>query len=125
VAYLARHDAGGQKRWIPEPGSEAREGKQAAILPAGRTVLAPILSTATVPHRFTGFFKADRPVEITLQLAGREQSFPIGTGWTELSLDNTPPQTLMGGIPASITVPGTARVLVDAIRFRPLPAENP
>lgn len=125
VAYLARHDAGGQKRWVPELSPDSREGKQAAILPPGRTVLAPMLSTATVRHRFTGFFKADQPVDIKLQLAEREQSFSIGTGWTLVRLEHTPPNTLMGGIPASITVPGPARVLVDAIRFRPVHPESP
>ncbi|HTI50954.1 MAG TPA: hypothetical protein VL475_08385, partial [Planctomycetaceae bacterium] len=53
VAYLARHDAGGQKRWVPKLSTEAREGKHSAMLPPDRTVLAPILSTAEVPHRFT------------------------------------------------------------------------
>jgi dienelactone hydrolase len=125
VEYLARHDAGGQKRWVPELSAQAYEGKHSAILPPGQTILAPILSTATVPHRFTAFLKADQPVEVRIQLAGQEKLFPIGREWTEVSLDHTPPNTLMGGIPASITVPRESQVLMDALRFRPANSANP
>src|SRR5262249_20366608 len=50
IAYLTRHDRSGQKRWIPRVSSDAHEGRQSAILPEGNTVLAPILSTATIAH---------------------------------------------------------------------------
>ncbi len=40
--------------------------------------------------------------------------------WTEVAFDYSPPNTLMGGIPATITIPAGAKVLLDAVHFRPV-----
>ncbi len=122
IAYLMRHDRSGQTRWIPKLSHDAKEGKQSAILNTGRTILAPILSTATVPHRFVCFLKADKPIEVTVQLAGAQRTLQIGTEWTEFDMDVTPTSGLMGGIPASITIPAEATVLLDAVSFHPASA---
>ena len=107
-------------RWIPRVSRDAKQGKQSAILNGGTTALAPILSTATVPHRFTCFLKADKPVEVTVQLADERKGQQIQTQWTEVGMSLTPPNTLMGGVSASITIPPGAEVLVDAVSFRPV-----
>jgi len=60
VAFLVRHDRSGQSRWIPEVSRDAKEGKHSAILKPGRTVMAPILSTATVPHCFGHHYAVQR-----------------------------------------------------------------
>src|SRR5205823_6502032 len=83
IAFLARHDRSGQARWLPKRSTDAKGGQYAAILHAGRTVLPPILSTAGVPHHFRCYLKADKPVELTVQLAGTQKRFPVGTDWTE------------------------------------------
>ncbi|RPI77217.1 MAG: hypothetical protein EHM42_14055, partial [Planctomycetaceae bacterium] len=86
IAYLDRHHRGGQTRWVPRVSDDAIEGKHSAILEPGQTALPPILSTATVPHRFTCSLKADSPVEVIVQLGGEQRSFRIGTSWTEVQL---------------------------------------
>ena len=91
-----------------------------AILEPGRTVLPPILSTATVPHRFTCSLKADKPVDVTVQLASEHKTFEVGAAWTEIQMDHTPPNELMGGIPATMTIPAGTNILVDAISFHPI-----
>ena len=121
IAYLARHNMSGQARWIPRVSHDAKQGKQSAILNTGQTILAPILSTATVPHRFVCFLKSDKPVDVQVQLAGIQRSMHIEPEWTQVDIDFTPPNDLMGGIPASITVPAGATVLLDAVSFHPLP----
>ena len=124
IAYLVRHQMSGQTRWIPRVSQDAKDGQQSAILNTGRTILAPILSTATVPHRFVCFLKADKRTEVTVQLAGEQRSLQIETEWTKFNIDLTPPNNLMGGIPASITIPEGAAVLLDAVSFRPVSAAN-
>src|SRR5262249_57119367 len=94
IAYLARHDRSGQRRWIPRISSDAHDGRQSAILPEGKTVLAPILSTAKIAHRFSCWMKADKPVDVTVQLAEDSKSFRIGTGWTRVDMTLTPANTL-------------------------------
>lgn len=124
IAYLARHNMSGQARWIPGLSHDAKEGKQSAILNTGTTIMAPILSTATVRHRFVCFLKAGRRSEVIVQLAGEHRSQQIETDWTEVDLELTPPNDLMGGIPASITIPPGTTVLLDEVSFRPmLPAK--
>ncbi len=124
IAYLVRHDRSGQKRWIPRVSSDAQEGRQSAVLEEGKTVLAPILSTATVRQRFTCFMKADQPVDVTVQLAEQTKTLRVGNEWTRVELTVTPANTLMGGLPASITVPAEAIVLVDTVQFRPVNFEK-
>ncbi|MCY2962709.1 MAG: hypothetical protein NT069_03500 [Planctomycetota bacterium] len=119
IAYLDRHTKGGQTRWNPKLSADAKEGEQSAILPVGDTLLPPILSTATVPHRLTAWLKAAEPVEIALFLGGKEQPFRIGTEWTEIALDHTPAISPLGETTVVLRVPATANVLIDAIRFQP------
>src|SRR5262249_38739428 len=111
MAFLDRHNRSGQARWIPRLSTHAKQGKHAAFLNPAQTVLPPILSTATVPHRFRGFFKAGQPVEVGVQLAGEKKQFRVGTEWTEAVMEYTPPIAVMGDIPASITIPPGASVL--------------
>jgi dienelactone hydrolase len=120
LAYLTRHDRSGQRRWIPRLSSIAKEGKQSAILQPGRTYLPPILGTATVRHRLACFLKAEKPLHVRLQLAGVEKDFAIGTEWTEISMEYTPPVSVMGEIRASITTPPGSTLLLDAVTFRPV-----
>jgi dienelactone hydrolase len=125
ITYLRRHGFP-----VPPLRPDAKEGKQAAALPAGPTVLAPIFFTAGVPHRFTCAVKADRPAEITVQLGGdfdgkpqrQEQRFRVGTDWTELSLPFTPPPALVCGLRPTLTLPADTTILLDAVRFTPVAA---
>src|SRR5262249_55739220 len=91
MLFLERHNRSGQARWIPPLSADAKQGKHAAIINRERTVLPPILSTATVPHRLRCCFKAAQPVEVSLQLAGEKKQFRVGTEWTEAVIDYTPP----------------------------------
>jgi dienelactone hydrolase len=125
MAYLERHNRSGQTRWIPALSADAKEGKHSAVINRERTVLPPILSTATVPHRFRCFFKASGPVDVVVQLAGEKKQFRVRTEWTEAVLDYTPPIAVMGDIPAVITIPPGSEVLVDAITFRPILETQP
>jgi hypothetical protein len=59
-----------------------------------------------------------------VQLASEHKQFRIGTDWTEVGVDLTPPSDLMGGIAASITIPSDATVLVDAVSFHPILASK-
>jgi dienelactone hydrolase len=124
LAFLQRHDRSGQKRWVPRRSTDAKEGKYSAVLNPGRTILPPILSTAKVPHRFCCFLKAERAVEVTVQLASEQKRFKVGMEWTEVHMDLTPPDTLMGDFPASVTIPTDAKVLIDAVSFRPVFAKD-
>lgn len=121
IAYLTRHDRSGQSRWIPRLSRDAKEGEQSAILNPRTTSLAPILSTGTVPHRFTCFLKADKPVEVTVHLAGMQKTIRIETDWTEVGMNLTPPNDLMGAFSVSITIAPDVTVLIDAVSFRPIP----
>ena len=53
-------------RWVPRRSTDAKAGKYSALLKSGQTILPPILSTATVPHQFSCFLKAEKPVDVTL-----------------------------------------------------------
>src|SRR5262245_34249657 len=120
MAFLERHNRSGQARWIPALSKDAKEGKHSAVINKERTVLPPILSTATVPHRFRCFFKAVQPLEVGVQLAGEKKQFRVGSEWTRAVLDYIPPIAVMGDIPAVITIPPGSEVLVDDITFRPI-----
>jgi dienelactone hydrolase len=124
MAYLVQHNRSGQTRWTPPLSFDAKEGQHAAILDTPRVVLPPILSVAAAAHRFSCFMKADKPVRIGVQLDAEQQEFEIGSQWTEVAMNLTPANTLMGGIAATITSPPGATVLVDAIRFHPIRPRN-
>ena len=122
IEYLVRHTQSGQTRWVPRLSTNAKAGQNAAILESGRTVLPPILATATVPHRFTCFMKAERPVSIGVQLGDAQQDFAITAEWSEVSMNYTPPNDVMGVFPASFVVPSGATALVDEVQFHPIAA---
>jgi TonB family protein len=68
------------------------------------------------------------PVQVTIELSGqfngkpisREQKFQIGTEWTAVSMDFTPPEVLAVRFGANFTVPEGATVLADSASFRPM-----
>lgn len=121
IQYLDRHHRGGQTRWIPQVSDDAFDGKQSAIVPQGQTVLPPLLSTATVPHRFSAMLKADAPIDVIVQLVDRQKTFRIGTNWTRIALEYTPPVSPLGETPAIVQVPAGATVLLDSVQFHPIP----
>lgn len=119
ITFVERHTRSGQTRWIPKLSTDAKEGQHAAILEKDVTLLPPILSTADLSHQFSCFLKADEPRTVTIQLASEVREFSIGTDWTEVRMSMTPPNEVMGVFAATIKVPPEARILIDAIRFRP------
>jgi hypothetical protein len=106
---------------------DAKEGKQAAALKAGKTTLPPLYFTAGVQHIFSCYMKADKPVQVTVEVGGNfdgkiqaeHKEFQIGTEWTMVRLNFTPPKALSAGLAATITVPEGATVLLDSVNFRP------
>lgn len=120
VAYVLRHDRSGQTRFVPQVSSDAWRGRQSAILNAPTTVLAPILYTPNLPHRFRCHLKAAMQVEVSISLGSERKSFSIGNEWTEVELDFTPPHSLAGGFRAAIDVPEGATVLIDEVSFHPV-----
>ena len=120
MAFLARHTRSGQTRWVPDVSSDAYAGRAAAIVKPGTTELPKILSTALIPHRFSCHMKAVSPTEAVVQIADKQLQRTIGTDWTEIAIEHTPSQNIIGEIPASITIPSGSTVLVDAISFHPM-----
>jgi dienelactone hydrolase len=120
LAYLVRHDRQGQRRWVPKVSRDAKEGKQSAVLPAGTTLLPPVLYAPGVRHQFRCLLKAAKPVAVTVQLEAEQKPFEVGTDWTEVRMDLTPPKDLTAGVHASVRVPPGANVLIDAVSFRPI-----
>jgi len=120
MTYLRQHDRSGQRRWQPHLSNDAVEGKHSAMVEGGTTVLPPILSTSNVPHRLTCWLKADKPVQIIIRLGAEQKTFQIGSNWTDVRMEYTPPLDVMGLIPASLTAPMGAALLVDAVAFHPL-----
>ncbi|HLN28152.1 MAG TPA: dienelactone hydrolase family protein [Gemmataceae bacterium] len=121
LAFLSRHyRSGSQVRWLPQVSLDAKDGKQSALLPVGKTPLPPILFTPDIPHRFTCFLKSDKPVEAILQLEESEKRIAIGTSWTEVRMDYTPSQSLLAAVHAALSVPPGANLLLDCATFRPI-----
>lgn len=112
----------------PTVSKDAKEGKQSAELKPGKNRLYPIYFTVGVPHRFSCFLKADKPVEVTVKLAGssddkaaeNEAKVQVGTDWTPVHLDFTPPQAKVASLSADVIVPEGAKVLADAVSFKPI-----
>jgi len=127
VRYVQAHG------WAcPAISQDAKEGRQSAQLQgggktAGKTILPPIFFTAGVPHRFVCHLKGAKPVQVTVEIGGNfdgkpvaeRKEFSIGTAWTEISLDFTPPPVLSTDLRATITLLDGATVLADAVSFRP------
>ena len=105
--------------------TEAREGKGAGVLKAGKTALPPLLFTAGLPHRFTAFLKADKPTQITVTLNGsfdgknqtEQKEFVVGTNWTEVQVNFTTPKALSASLSAVLTVPEGVTVLIDSVNL--------
>ena len=57
---------------------------------------------------------------VTVQLEAEQKPFEVGTDWTEVRMDLTPPKDLTAGVHASVRVPPGANVLIDAVSFRPI-----
>jgi len=112
----------------PPVSNDARDGKQAAVLNAGKTLVYPLYFTVGVPHRLSCFLKADKPTPVTLDLGGQfngkpvnqTKEFQVGTDWTEVSLDFTPPPVTAVKLGVTFTVPEGSTVLADSVSFRPL-----
>jgi dienelactone hydrolase len=122
IPFLKRHGYG-----VPPLTADAKEGKQAAALKPGRTMLRPVQYTSGLPHRLSLFMKAKTKVEVTIALDGifdgkthrTQKVVAVGPTWTEATLDFTPPKTLTGGLELFVTLPRGSEVSVDAVRFRP------
>ncbi|CAN5863505.1 hypothetical protein BH18ACI4_BH18ACI4_28730 [soil metagenome] len=124
ISYLLGHGYP-----APSVSEDAREGTQSAILKVGKTTIYPIYFTVGIPHRFTAYLKADKPVQVTVELSGQfngkpttqEQKFQIATEWTPVSMDFTPPSDILSvRFGANFTVPEGATVLADSVSFRPI-----
>ena len=113
----------------PVVSEDAHTGDQCAVLKAGETKLFPIYYTPDVPHRFTCYMKAQKDVQLTVQLLemldgkkkARQEQFTVGDTWTEVGMDYVPQQALYGTLTAVVTVPEGETVLVDSVSFRPTP----
>lgn len=113
---------------VPPLAQDAKEGKAAARLPAGATTLPPILFTTGVKHRFACFAKAEKPAQVTVELAGsfdgkrhaEKKQFSVGKGWTQLALDFLPPAAHSADLRATVVVPAGGSLTLDAVSFRPV-----
>lgn len=122
IRFLQRHAFG-----APAVSKDAKEGKQAAVLKPGQTMLRPVRYTSGWPHRLTLFVKAKAEAKVTIALDGRFDTKPhreqkvvkVGPAWTEVNLDFTPPKALTGGLELFVTSPRGSEVSVDAVQFRP------
>jgi len=119
----------GRQGWpAPTVGLDAKEGKQAAVLKTGKTTLSQLYFTAGLSHSFQCFMKADKPVQVTVEVGGnfdgkaqtQQKQFQVGTEWMRVALTVTPPKALSAGLAATITVPEGATVLVDDVIFAPI-----
>ena len=124
VEFLKQHQQQGQVRWQPKLSTDAKHGMSSAILESDQTILPPILSTAGIAHRFSCFLKSKQPATVRVLVAGQAQDFSVGTEWSEVSLEVTPLNAVMGGIVASIKATSTDQILVDEIQFRPIPTKS-
>jgi dienelactone hydrolase len=117
---------------VPPLSKDAREGKQSAIIKMG-TSLPPLLFTPGAVHRFTCQVKADKPVEVKLQLAGRFDGKPLlhevkataGPRWTEIATEFLPPAALSATLSPVCVLPAGVTLLVDDVHFRPVRPGNP
>jgi hypothetical protein len=128
IPYLKRHGLP-----VPALSPDAREGKQSALLQAGTTILPPVLGMTGWKHHFACWVKADRPLELAVRLGGpfdgrpvqEEKSFRVGTGWTEIGLDFSPPSALAARCQVTVTVPAGSSVRIDGAHYRPITASQP
>jgi hypothetical protein len=122
IAFLRLHGHA-----VPALSVHARTGKQAALLKAGKTTLAPILFTSGVAHRLSCWLKADKDADVTVALTGtfdgksttESKPFKAGKQWTEVGFDFRPPAALSAGLRVTIIVPAGSTLLVDDVSFRP------
>lgn len=119
--------------WMnPTTSTEAREGKQSALLAAGKNTLGHIHFTAGIEHRFTCLLKCDKPAAITVTLSGsfdgkeksESKTVSLGAEWTKVSMGYTPPEALNTTLVPVITVPEGIKVLVDCVEFHPVPNDT-
>jgi dienelactone hydrolase len=111
----------------PPVGTDARSGKGAGVLKAGKLTLPPLLFTAGLPHSFVAYMKADKPAKITVTLSGNfdgkvqteQKEFDVETKWVPVQLNFNPPKALAASLAATITVPEGVTVLIDDVYFSP------
>ena len=124
IGFLA-----GQGFPMPATSLDARMGKQAAILPAGKTTnFARLYFIAGLPHRLTCYLKAEKPTTVTLSLTElydknermRENTVAVGTEWTPVTLDFPTAAGMYTDMPFTVTVPVGAAVLMDDLSFCPI-----
>lgn len=104
-----------------------KTGEQAAQLKPGQTSLAPIHFLPGVPHQFTAFVKSDKATKVKFTLRGSFDGKPlstqkdvdVGTDWTPVQIDFTPPEALSPSMQAVIDVPAGTSVVLDDVRFSP------
>jgi pimeloyl-ACP methyl ester carboxylesterase len=129
LPYLKRH------KWSPRLTRNAAIGEHAVVLEAGETRLPMLHFTQGVPHRFTCWMRiaaetataptAQVVVQFNAGFNGKAQPdghrVVIGTEWTPVELEVTPHEDLTQRHNASILVPDGVELLLDRVRFRPLP----
>jgi dienelactone hydrolase len=128
IAFLKRHGLG-----APPVTSDAHEGRQAAALEPGQTMLRPVHYTSGWPHRLSLSLKAKSETRVTIALDGRFDDQPqrarkvvtAGPEWTAVTLDFTPAKALTGNLVLFVTSPRGSEVRVDAVEFRPRLMEQP
>jgi len=107
------------------PGTDARKGEQSAQLSPGANGLTPLYYVPEELHTLGIYLKADKATTVTVELKGTfdgkpqgvKKDFAVGTTWTLVMLDFTPPKSLAGTLGAIVTVPEDAKVVADSLSF--------
>jgi len=113
----------------PQAATPGKEGAQAALLPAGQTsaFMRPYC-IAGLPHRLSGWVRADTPTTVTLRLTGQfdrsqrvaEEVIPVTTEWTPFTLDLPTKNGLWTDLQLTAVVPAGAPVWLDGVRLVPV-----
>lgn len=107
---------------------QSHSGRQSAALRPGKTPMPLLTFTPGVPHRLSCFLKAARPVSVIVETQPgfngtsqvQRKAFPVGTGWTPVTLRFTPREALYARWHLAFEVPPHARVWLDDVELRPL-----
>lgn len=110
---------------VPALSKTAKSGSQSAQLKAGKTAMNPVHFIAGQAHTLSAYLKAEQATKVVVQLegsfdgkrAGVEKEFAVGSDWTQVSLDFTPPEAKSGSLGLVVTVPKGAVVLVDDVQM--------
>lgn len=113
----------------PKTSPDARDGAQAALLPAGQTTtFARPYFVAGLPHRLSCWMKAEKPVTVSVKLVGQfdnltrteEHAVAIGTAWTPVTMDFRTSEAMWTDLQPSVTAPAGVPVLLDSLTFTPI-----